>query len=73
MRLNTLLFLSCYSVISLSANKSGLFSGKVKEVSTGYISVNKRKENNDFRKDKVIKRKQSKNEGLEISNLLMEN
>lgn len=62
-----------YVNMQLSADKTGLFSGKVNEVSTGYISVNKRKENNDFRKDIVIKRKQSKNEGLEISNLLMEN
>jgi hypothetical protein len=45
----------------------------VNEVSTGYISVDKRKENNDFRKDEIIKRKQSKNESLDITNLVMEN
>jgi hypothetical protein len=62
-----------YVNMQLSSDESGLFSGKVNEVSTGYISVDKRKENNDFRKDEIIKRKQSKNESLNITNLVMEN
>jgi len=62
-----------YVNMQLSADESGLFSGKVNEVSTGYISVDKRKENNDFIKDEIIKRKQSRNESLDITNLVMEN
>ncbi|HPE84398.1 MAG TPA: DUF3858 domain-containing protein, partial [Aequorivita sp.] len=62
-----------YANMQLSADESGLFSGKVNEVSTGYISVDKRKENNDFRKEDIIKRKQSKNESLDITNLVIEN
>lgn len=62
-----------YVNMQLSVDESGLFSGKVNEVSTGYISVAKRKENNDFRKDEIIKRKQSRNESLNITNLAMEN
>lgn len=62
-----------YVNMQLSANESGKFSGKVNEVSTGYISVDKRKKNNDFRKEEIIKRKQSRNESLEISSLIVEN
>ncbi|WP_026452715.1 DUF3857 domain-containing protein [Aequorivita capsosiphonis] len=62
-----------YVNMQLSADESGVFSGKVNEVSTGYISVKKRKENNDFRKDEILKRKQSRNEALEVSNLVVEN
>lgn len=62
-----------YVNMQLSADGSGLFSGKVNEVSTGYITVDKRNEYNDFRKDEIIKRKQSRNESLNITNLTMEN
>ena len=62
-----------YVNMQLTADESGLFSGKVSEVSTGYISVAKRKDYNDFRKDEIVKTKQSKNESLDISNLVMEN
>ncbi|AFL81496.1 hypothetical protein Aeqsu_2031 [Aequorivita sublithincola DSM 14238] len=62
-----------YVNLQLSANESGLFSGKVNEVSTGYISVYKRKEYNDFRKDEIIKKKQSRNEFLDVTNLTIEN
>ncbi len=62
-----------YINLQLSADESGLFAGKVSEVSTGYISVDKRNENNDFRKDEIIKRKQNRNESLDVSNLIIEN
>ncbi|WP_310990995.1 transglutaminase domain-containing protein [Aequorivita marina] len=62
-----------YVNMQLSANASGLFSGKVNEASTGYISVVQRQMNNDFIKEEIIKRKQSRNEGLEVSNLTVEN
>lgn len=62
-----------YVNMQLQADDSGQFSGKVNEVSTGYISISKRKENNDFIRDEVVKRKQSRNEALEISELAMEN
>lgn len=62
-----------YVNLQLSSDASGLFSGKVNEVSTGYISAAKRKENNDFIKEEIIKRKQSRNEALEVSKLLVEN
>ncbi len=62
-----------YVNMQLSADESGLFSGKVSEVSTGYISVDKRKENREFSKEEIIKRKQGKNEGLNISNLEIQN
>ncbi len=62
-----------YVNLQLTADKSGKFSGKVNEVSTGYISVEKRKEYNEFSKEDIIKRKQSKNEGLNITNLEIQN
>ncbi|MDN3725198.1 DUF3857 domain-containing protein [Aequorivita sp. SDUM287046] len=62
-----------YVNMQLSANESGIFTGKVSEVSTGYISVAKRMENNNFRKDEILKMKQSRNESLDIKNLATEN
>ncbi len=62
-----------YVNLQLSADETGQFSGKVNEVSTGYISVEKRKEYNEFSKEEIIKRKQSKNEGLNITNLEIQN
>ena len=62
-----------YVNVQLVADEDGLFSGKVSEISTGYVSVIKRKVYNDFRKDEVFKKKQSRNEFLNLSNFNIEN
>jgi len=62
-----------YVNLQIAADESGKFSGKINEVSTGYISVEKRKEHNEFSKEEIIKRKQSKNENLNITNLEIQN
>jgi len=62
-----------YINMQLTANNSGLFSGKVSEISTGYVAVSKRRDNADFSKEEIIKRKQNSNELLDISNLQVEN
>jgi hypothetical protein len=62
-----------YVNMQLTANDKGLFSGKVNEVSTGYIAVPMRRENNNRNKEDIIKRKQSRNEALDITNLQIEN
>ena len=62
-----------YVNMQLTADAIGMFSGKINEVSTGYISVEKRRENNDYSKEDNIKKKQNKNEGLNITNLTIEN
>lgn len=62
-----------YVNMQLSANANGEFTGKVSEASTGNISAVKRDKNNGIIKDQLIKRKQSKNEALDISNLSFEN
>lgn len=62
-----------YVNMQLSANEKGIFSGKVNEVSTGYISVPKRSENYNVIKEHIVKRKQSKNEALDITMLQIEN
>lgn len=62
-----------YVNMQLTTDNNGLFKGKVNEVSTGYVSVEKRKQNNDFSKEENIKRKQNKNEGLNVTNLILEN
>ncbi|WGF91269.1 DUF3857 domain-containing protein [Aequorivita marisscotiae] len=62
-----------YVNMQLTANDNGEFSGKATEVSTGYIALSKRSDNNNWAKDEVIKRKQSKNEALDITNLKNEN
>src|SRR5690554_570434 len=62
-----------YVNMQLTADNQGIFKGKINEVSTGYISVGKRKKNNDYSKEENTKRKQQKNEGLNISDLTIEN
>lgn len=62
-----------YVNMQLTADDQGVFKGKVNEVSTGYISVEKRKENNDFAGEVIKKRKQNKNESLNITDLKIEN
>ncbi|MEH6765978.1 MAG: DUF3857 domain-containing protein [Aequorivita antarctica] len=62
-----------YANMQLTADEFGQFSGKVSEVSTGYISVEKRKEYNDYNKEEIIKKKQGKNESLNITNLEIQN
>ncbi|MAB57069.1 MAG: hypothetical protein CL524_05900 [Aequorivita sp.] len=62
-----------YVNLQLAPDEKGVFSGKVNEVSTGYIAVPKRKENNNRNKEEIIKRKQSSNEALNITNLQIEN
>ncbi len=62
-----------YVNMRLEADSKGLFSGHIKEVSTGYISVEKRKKNNGYSAEENLKSKQSHNENLNISNLILEN
>src|SRR5690606_9357357 len=62
-----------YVNMQLAANENGMFSGKVSEVSTGYIAVPKRQENANLPKEEIAKRKQSSNEFMDISNLEIEN
>jgi hypothetical protein len=62
-----------YVNMQLTADESGLFTGKVSEVSTGYISVEKRKRFENLRNDEILKKKQSNNEFLNLSNLTIEN
>lgn len=62
-----------YVNMQLAADEKGSFSGKVNEVSTGYIAVPTRKENSNRTTEEIIKRKQSNNEFLDVSNLQIEN
>lgn len=62
-----------YVNMQLEVDNKGIFSGKVSEVSTGNIAVPKRKENFNRIKEDIIKKKQSRNESLEISELVIEN
>ncbi len=62
-----------YINAQLTANPDGIFTGKISEVSTGHISIAKREAYNDFTKEEQIKRKQSNNEFLNISDLAIEN
>ncbi|CAM3457893.1 DUF3857 domain-containing protein [Aequorivita lipolytica] len=62
-----------YVNMQLTADESGQFSGKVNEVSTGYISVEKRKKYNQYNLEEIIKTKQGKNESLNITNLEIQN
>lgn len=62
-----------YVNMQLSVNEEGHFSGKVNEVSTGYISVPTRKENSNRTTEEIMKRKQSNNELFDVSNLQIEN
>lgn len=62
-----------YINMQISADESGFFSGKIDEVSTGYIAAQKRRNNNEYPLHEIIKRKQSTNEGVNISNLSIEN
>ncbi len=62
-----------YANIQMEADENGLFTGKVSEASSGYISVYKRTENNNLSNEAIIKRKQSANEFLDITKLEIEN
>ncbi|QAA82978.1 DUF3857 domain-containing protein [Aequorivita sp. H23M31] len=62
-----------YINMALTANESGVFEGEINEVSTGYISVEKRKNYNDYGRDEAFKRKQAKNESWNISDYKVEN
>lgn len=62
-----------YVNMQLKTDESGLFSGEISEVSTGYVSLLKRKMYNDYSKEEVLKRKQSANEALNLTNLEVEN
>ena len=62
-----------YVNMQLAANDKGTFSGKINEVSTGFISVGKRKEYVDYNMEDISKIKQSKNEHFEITDLKLEN
>lgn len=62
-----------YVNMQLEADANGKFSGIVNEVSTGYISVEKRKLYNERNEEGIIKKKQSKNEALNITGLHIEN
>ncbi len=62
-----------YVNMQLTADETGIFNGEISEVSTGYISVGKRKEYNDYNKEYILKKKQGKNEALDISFYEIEN
>lgn len=62
-----------YVNMKLAANENGEFTGDINEVSTGYISVEKRKEYNNYSREETLKRKQGKNEFLDISEYKIEN
>lgn len=62
-----------YVNLQLATDDNGKFHGKANEVSTGYISVAKRMAVNEYDKEEVLKRKQSQNEFLEVSDFEMEN
>lgn len=62
-----------YATLQLEADENGYFSGKINEVSTGQIALPKRKASNQFTKEEIVKRKQSENEFLNISELQIEN
>ena len=62
-----------YVNMKLTADEKGGFVGDINEVSTGYISVEKRKEYNDYSREETLKRKQGKNEFLDISQYQIEN
>ena len=62
-----------FSNLKLTADNTGEFKGEINEVSTGYISVQKRKEYSNLSGGETIKRKQGKNETLDISNYIIEN
>lgn len=59
--------------MKLTAEEAGGFKGEIKEISTGYISVEKRREYSNFSPAERVKRKQRKNETLEVSNYSIEN
>jgi hypothetical protein len=62
-----------YINLQMATNEVGIFTGKITEISTGFIAAKKRKENNGFRNDEILKRKQSANEALNILSLSIEN
>lgn len=62
-----------YVNMKMAADDQGAFSGSVNEVYTGYLAVPIRKANKNVNKEEIIKRKQSLNELLNISNLQIEN
>lgn len=62
-----------YVNAKLEANDSGIFTGKINEVSNGYVSVEKRRESSNVNKNDILKSKQSENESLDISNYEIEN
>ncbi len=62
-----------YVNMQLQTDGAGIFSGKISEVSTGYISVEKRKTIHDLNKEEIFKQKQNSNETLDLSNLEIEN
>lgn len=62
-----------YANIQMEADAKGLFHGKINEVYTGQIALPKRRTNNNVLHEDIIKRKQSENENLNISNYKIEN
>ncbi len=62
-----------YVNLQMAADDNGIFHGTINEVSTGYVSVEKRKEFNNLSTTEIIKRKQAYNEFLDISDLEIEN
>ena len=62
-----------YLNFQMTTDDTGIFTGKVNEISTGNIAAKKRKDNNGFRNEEILKRKQSSNEALNILSLNIEN
>ncbi len=62
-----------YINMQITADEEGSFLGEVQEISSGYISVGKRKEYNNLDKDATHTKKQGKNEALDITSYTLEN
>lgn len=62
-----------YLNLQLTADEEGMFTGQVSEVSTGYISVNKRKQTRNVDYERNLQRKQSENEYLNIHEYVIKN
>ncbi len=62
-----------YVNMQLTANEAGNFSGKINEVSTGLVAMEKRKHHYNLPMEEILRKKQSQLEHIELSNLEIEN
>lgn len=62
-----------YLNLQISADEHGVFNGNANEVSTGYVSFSKHKENKSRNINYISKTKQTENENLNIKEYTIEN